>query len=346
MRTGAFAAVAFAFAAAPARAGEPCPPPLVTCEPPESGLETAGAEPDEVRRAARARFPMVLAELGTPSGLPRPRHRFVWENLTVLRANPLGALNVFQAAYRLQLWDSPERLFADTFLTVGPQVRIAPAFGHVGIRAEVQPLAVLNLFVQGDFVGAFGGSDFLQRFARADAAHDDATLKDLRSENETGTGYAVSFGARLQAQVWNIAARDQLSAFRQGMSLGDAPVLYYHPTFDVLQDNGGFVVTNDADLVYVTDFGLKLALRHTFTRAFHGVETRGADGEPSESTHRLGPAVAYTMFAAPPGEDFTEVTAALVTQWWLVHPYRTGQEQHAALPYVLLVLLQRGDFLP
>ena len=39
-----------------------------------------------------------------------------------------------------------------------------------------------------------------------------------------------------------------------------------------------------------------------------------------------------------------DLTAAVLSQWWIRHPYRTGQDSPAHLPYLLLALIQRGDF--
>lgn len=33
-----------------------------------------------------------------------------------------------------------------------------------------------------------------------------------------------------------------------------------------------------------------------------------------------------------------------MAQWWLKHRFRTGQDTHAGVPFMLLVLFQRGDF--
>ena len=45
----------------------------------------------------------------------------------------------------------------------------------------------------------------------------------------------------------------------------------------------------------------------------------------------------------PPGVFFNNPTAILIVNWWLEHPYRTGQEVSQAVPYIVLGFAFNGD---
>jgi hypothetical protein len=70
----------------------------------------------------------------------------------------------------------------------------------------------------------------------------------------------------------------------------------------------------------------------------------GQRATPAEGwRQRLGPTVNYA-WAQPAGSRFVPSVFAQV-QWWLSHPYRTGQEMQQALPWVLLAFTANGDLL-
>ena len=52
--------------------------------------------------------------------------------------------------------------------------------------------------------------------------------------------------------------------------------------------------------------------------------------------------LAYTFFDDPDA-TFNRPTALLIANWWLAHRYRTGEENSAALPYIVLGFRFEGE---
>jgi len=95
----------------------------------------------------------------------------------------------------------------------------------------------------------------------------------------------------------------------------------------------------------VTGFGLAAGARLSTAAAFY----RDSDFLPGESTDnpntpwvRLGPAVAYT-FSEKQGAAFNKPTVLLLSQWWLEHRYRAGQDISQALPCITLAFRFEGE---
>ncbi len=108
--------------------------------------------------------------------------------------------------------------------------------------------------------------------------------------------------------------------------------------------DAGVSTVQETDVLYVTDFGLAAGLRFSTLYAFY----RDSDyevGEPIEDLNgpsmRLGPAVAYTFFEDP-GAAFDKPTLIFLSQWWLQHRYRTGEETSQAVPFIALAFRFEG----
>ena len=289
----------------------------------------------------------VLAQ--EPEKTP-PRYRLVYSNLLAGRLNPLGLVDKFNLGYRLKLWDRPGVLFKDTYMAVLASGTVSPAFGLVGARLEVKPLAVLSMWAEYQYFGTFGTFGILQSFPTPTAEHSDTSLDegdDADLDYNTG-GHEVTLGARLQAKVWKIAVRDTLNMFYNAVRLEDGHTVYYHQTHDALVPNRGWTVMNEADLLFVFDFGLVVGARYTLIHALYRDE-HFAPGEatdnPNTPSHRVGPLFAYTFFKDP-GAMWDAPSLILMIQWWAGHRYRTGADSHAALPQMVLAFHFKGDLLP
>lgn len=324
----------------------------------DEGADSAGKDDswggaEAPRYPHPASVPMVLPEDGPPQGPPaneppRERHRLVWDNLTAGRLNPLGAVNRFNVGYRLQLFDAPGVLFEKSFAALKLTTELAPTFGKIGGRLEVQPLAILNLAVQQEFVGSFGTFGHIQSFdSLAVDFSDTARSDDERYETYTGLGDATTLSALFQVMAFSVALRSGLKAHRMRTELRDGDTLFYNPSLDILHPNGGWAISNNLDLIVVSDFGLKLGARYTVTHGFYSDEVSGGvDRSELTPTHRVGPAILYTFFEDPPGAGWNAPTVGVLAQWWAKHPYRTGQDTGAGIPYLLVLFTQRGDFAP
>ena len=155
------------------------------------GSGSAGAEESEGElEAVRARVPMVIPDyeqtqprLKTIEYVDRQRHRWVWDNLTAGRINPLGATNRFRTGYRLQLSNRRGVLYEESFVAAKLHAELTPALARLGGRLELQPLAILNLSMQLDHVGGFGTFNFVRGYADPTDDYSDASVRESREQN-------------------------------------------------------------------------------------------------------------------------------------------------------------------
>ena len=219
---------------------------------------------------------------------------------------------------------------------------LSPAYARLGGRLEVQPLAIVRLHAQYQYVQTFGLFQSAASFEEPTADYSDEELKDRDKDYVTGGGL-LEIGALLQAKVGPIAIRNNTVSQRFNMVLRADDWYLYDRTLDTLMENGGWSLTNETDLLYVTNFGLTAGLRYTHTNAFY----TSADKDPEKLPHdRVGPAVLYRFGEKKPGAMYQPPMVFLLAQWWLRHPYRTGQKSAQGLPLTAVGIIQEGDFLP
>jgi hypothetical protein len=102
------------------------------------------------------------------------------------------------------------------------------------------------------------------------------------------------------------------------------------------------VIANDLDVLYVTDFGLNIGLRHTSVFPQY---TKAQNPDDTDNSHqRLGLLAAYT-WRDDGYTRFNKPTALLITSWYLSHRNRTGQDVSNAMPYVVLGFAFTSDLL-
>jgi len=293
-----------------------------------------------------AAVPMVAPDMSRqPGGYthePHHKHGWFYHNLTAARVNPLGLTNRFRTGYRMQLSHRPENIFEDSYSSVQLDTEITPAFGYVGGRFEVQPAKLFNFWASYGFIGSFGGFSYTRSFSDASAEYDDALLKDSRDHDYAAKGQKAIVSGLFQFGIGGVAFRNNVKGHFMSLDLADDDRVFYDATLDVLVPNTGWVITNDADLLVITDFDLIIGLRHTYTEALYKADHLAGENLNTPH-HRLGPAFIYQFFDDGPGTLWNKPTAVLLTQWWLDHRYRI--HENPALPYLVLGFVQQGDFL-
>jgi hypothetical protein len=268
---------------------------------------------------------------------PAPLNRLWYSNATYARVNPLGLINNYQVGWRRRLSKKDSTLFQDTYAFVGPAATITPAWTRVGLSAEAQALAVLRVFGRIDGVGYYGTFDQILPFDAA-SPYSDQTIADRGDEASATTGWLATLGATVRAKVGPIAVRNTGQAVHMDLAL-DGGTHFYDQLSDRLVPDGGWVVLNDADVLYVAG-PLRLGARHSFTDTLDG---SGDTTDAALANHRLGPLFAWQFSDKKPGARFNQPTFFAIAQWWLQHPYRTGAEQPQALPLIALGLSFNGD---
>lgn len=284
---------------------------------------------------------------------PPPQHRVVYRDLTAFRANPLGLITDARFLYRYRLYESDSLALRDNFISIGVAPVLSAGYGRAGVQAEFQPLTILNLWAQYEYVKYFGGFNYLQSFPSATSRHDDSTLKELAAHsdetarNYAGDGTQLTLGANLTLKVGDIVVRTQAKFAKAEMNLRDGDRVFYDTTFDLLVENGAWFLNNDTDILWSTDGPLTLGVRWTQAKAFYGDAAFAADDDRAAApnmTHRVGPLAAYT-WKKQDGAAF-EGTLIAVANWWVSNPNRTGQDVSQLVPYFVLGYAITGDLTP
>lgn len=286
---------------------------------------------------------------------PQPPISLAYSNLTAVRLNPLGLVDFASASLRLRLYESDSDALTQNFVGFGAVAALSPAWGRVGVLAEVQPLSVLLLYAQYEFIGYFGTFDLTASFPSASADYSDTSIdqrgSDPATDNYATTGSILTLGATLQLKVGPIAVRSLFRAVRTDYDLRSGDRVYYDQIYDILMPDEGWMVTNDVDVLGVFDIGshaLAAGARYSFTHSFyrdaHYLSAADHDTAPSNDVQRLGALVAWTVSKNPLGR-FDRPTLILIAQWHLKHRWRTGQDVSTALPYLALAFSFRGDLL-
>ncbi len=277
---------------------------------------------------------------------PIPSSRLVLSDLTVMRLNPTGLETQARFGYQRKIYDADESLaLRDNFWFAGTYLRFSPASVRTAAMAEVQPLSLLNLRFTAEYLHFYGNFTFLQSRPDAGADLSDDALKD----NETGPfgnysagGVHVTFEPMLQAKVGPVAVRDRALFGWFDMDLRAGDRVWYEATLDTAVPGTGWVVANDLDVIYVTDFGLNVGTRFTSVLPQYTEAQNPTDEDNSH--HRLGLLAAYTFFDEG-YTAFNKPTAVLISSWYLKHRYRAGQEVSRAMPYVILGFAFQTDLM-
>jgi hypothetical protein len=331
---------------------------------PDAG-EPEGAEPEDAEPPEPEPEPEPEAEVEPPSPEPQPpeiaepeidpdvpiRHKLVYQNLFALRYNPLGLVDELTLGWRMQLFMKKQgALYQDTFFALKAHAFLNPAFARIGPRVEIQPLAILNLQATYNFVGYFTTFDQLMSFPSPAENYSDTRLDDLgdAGQNYPASGHLVTLAALVQAKVKDVAVRDNLKFYYVDLSLRRGHTVFYDQTLDIAQPDDAWTLTNDLDLIYLFDFGLKLGARYTLTHAFYQPKHFRLGepvSQPNGPTHRVGPAVLHTFYDKPE-RRFNKPTLIVLIQWWARHRWRTGVDVHPAVPYLVVGFMFEGDLLP
>ena len=291
--------------------------------------------------AALALFPWAARaeEKGPPPARP-PLHRLVYGNLLVLRYNPLGIEDRIDLEYRYRLRRSDELLWSDTYASLGFTPTVNAAVSRLGAQLAIKPIAIATLSAGYYYVIWYDAFGHLRSFDGPDRDFSDSAIERGESRAIATTGHELQLRANVVAKVGPVALSNNLEAYFADMRLDGGDHYYYQPRLDLLAHDLHWVLSNDTDLVYMTGFGLVAGVRNTVSHAFDA-EGRAA-GRDDTPTDRLGPLLAYVFFDTPRAA-FNKPTLLLVTGWWLKHRFRTGEDVHQGVPYVVLAFKCEGE---
>lgn len=300
---------------------------------------------------------MMCATLGVAAPAsaqvrPQPEVEVRYQSLTALRVNPLGLVSFLDLTGRLRLYEHDSVVLMQNFAGIGMTGGLSPAWGRVGVLAEVQPLTILRLYASYELVGYFSSFNLFASFPSPYSDFSDSAIRERSNQAGLASyetyGGLLSLGANVQVKLGPIAARNLLRVQHSSFDMRAGDRVFYDQISDLLVPNDGWTLTNDVDVLGMLDFGLTIGARWTYSHAFYDAShyLPGEDPTfvPETDIHRLGILGAYT-FEDNQGARFDRPTIILILQWHLVHRYRTGADVHVAAPYAALAFQFTGDLL-
>lgn len=295
---------------------------------------------------------------GAPWQAP-PDTRLILNHLLVARYNPLGLEYQLRAGVQKKLYVSQSATTRDNFVFAGLHPKINPAFVKVGPSFEIQPASFFNLRVAGEFIGFFSTFGYLQSYPSPLANASDTAItagKDAKRNYSTYGGH-VMIEPSVQLRFGDVVVRDKVALEYWRMNANDGDRVFYDVTLDTLLSKDGWVVSNDADLLFLHDFkewtgtfqGARLTVgaRYTLVKPLYQKGDFAAGDLRSREDnghHRVGPLVAFTFFDHG-FEAFNRPTVLVLVNWYADHRYRAGQDVNQAIPYFVLGLAAQSDFL-
>jgi hypothetical protein len=338
---------------------------------PAAASEPTGATQQPVTAAATTPedTPSPLASEATPVAavddtlppLP-PAKRLVLNSLNIFRWNPIGLESQNRFGWQQRIYEGKGRATRDNFWFAGTYLRLNPASVRAAAMIEVQPLAVFNLRLTAEQLYYYGNFTFLQSRGSATDDLSDAAMKQNREGplgNYAGGGQHVSIEPTLQVAFGpkerQIVIRNKtlLGWFNMDLRSGDR--VWYEPTLDVPVPRQGWVLANDADLLWRGTVGkatLTLGLRYSMVRPLYDSGEVKAGEEPDAAAalkdhHRLGLLAAYTFYDTVDAR-FEKPTVLLIASRYLDHAHRLGvgpNSVNANVPYLVLGFAFQSDLL-
>lgn len=299
-----------------------------------------------VTLAALTHVRPAAAQEQTEQMLPA-RHRILYSSLLAARLNPLGLEEQLNVGYHMRLYNNPKVLWRDCFVGFDLTPVFNPAQVRLGGQITVRPIAVLILSARYSFLGWFKTFEYLQSYSSPHEDYSDSAL-DVGKENDqhyATTGSQLQLQAQVLGKVGPVVLRNDLKFFHNQVNLQGNDRLFYSITIDAMVPDGGWAMSNDTDLVYLSNFGLVAGVRNTVVHAFY----RDGDFNAGESTDnpntphvRVGPIVAY-VFYDKPDRWFNKPTVLVILNWYVKHRFRTGTDVNQGIPYLILGFKFGGD---
>jgi hypothetical protein len=304
--------------------------------------------------------PPTTAEEPRGGDLPRlpPAKRIVLNSFNLFRWNPIGLESQNRLGWQQRLYDSDHLATRDNFWFAGTYLRFSPASVRAAAMVELQPASVFNLRLVADQLYYFGNFTFLQSRRSATDDLSDAAMQANSSGplgNYAGGGQHLGMEPLIQAALGPFVLRNKTSFGWYAMDLQRGDQVWYEPTLDVPVPARGWVVANDADLLYRQKLGrstLTLGLRHTWVRPLYADRHVRAGQDAAAASlakdhQRLGLLAAWTLYDTVDAR-FEKPTVLLVASRYLDHAHRTGEGPNAVnanVPYLVLGFAFQSDLL-
>ncbi len=272
----------------------------------------------------------------------------VYSNLFVGRLNPLGMKDDFKLMLKKSIMRSDHLMLRDSHLAMGLVTSFKPTATQIGFGIDLQPVAVLKLSGSVEWVTHLEPFDNLLSFPGPGSDHSDKDREKLGQdgENYATQGVYISLGALLQMKIEQLAVRSDLKLVYADLALRRNDTVFYEIEWDLLAMDRGWLLLENADVLYMANFGLVAGARYSLAHALYA-KRAFPEGEstvnPNTPVHRLGVVLGWSFKDVDP--RFCKPTILLVTSWYLAHRYRTGQDVSQGMPCIILAFAFNGTLL-
>lgn len=285
---------------------------------------------------------------------PPPARRLNLQSINVVRMGPAAAESQNALAYSHRLYKSSNPLLMLNVLQPELNVKLNPAGFKIGPALLVSPLSILSVRMGADFVQHAGTFGILQSYDDATADYSD-TPRIARGETQAyaASGVRLFLEPSIQLKAGPLAFRLKWGIEHHDMALADSDGsgqvdrVFYDPPNDTLLPAQGLVWGTEASLLYLHPRAV-VGVQYTAVNPVY-TQYEAGEGDPEalsiQNAHkRIGPLVAIPL-PPPRGNQIQRPTLAVVTGYYLQHPYR--HDPPAA--YVLVAfafnveLMRRGD---
>jgi hypothetical protein len=282
-------------------------------------------------------FTLLIAPWARAESDVRPAGRFFPDHslLVGARMNPLGLRANASLGARMTLYSADAAVLRHNYFSVGGRAVVSPAFARAGVGVVLQPLSVLRLtgiYESGYFYGTFHD---LQSYTDGAADFSDTEREerdkssDPASHSYAAAGHHVRLGALAQMKMGPIAGRSHSEIHLRDYPLRSGDRYMYDSDADTLVKDGGWLLTNDADLLLLPHARWAVGVRHHFSQPLY------ESGEQN-IVHRLGPLASYSFW---PEREYSSLRVLVLINWHLRHRFRTGQDVPTAIPWAACGLL-------
>ena len=287
---------------------------------------------------------------------PVPRYRLNMTSVLGGSYNSEGVEEQIRIGAQIRLYRSDNEALRDNFVFVGANPRLNPTAWRLGPSIEIQPLSVVNIKADVEYVGYFGSLSSLQSF-RSPLSDFSASAREegekLGRNYGTG-GVRLSLTPFFQIKLGPIALRNRFTFEYVWVDLRAGDTVFYEPAYDTLSPGHGKFLSDDLDVFYVVDLPgggffshgrIAAGVRYSaFKPIFESTHFERGDDVSKErnEVHRVGPLVAFSLFDDGYSK-FHEPTLVAMAQWYAAHPNRTGKDMDQSVPYLVLAFIFQSD---
>lgn len=287
---------------------------------------------------------LAHAQQKGPMGLVSANRDQLWyDNAFFARYNPLGLIDNFRIGYRRRLEIGNTALGRDAYVFAGAWITASPAFARGGVFVDIEPTALFRFAANYQYGGFFGTFDQVASFDGPGRAWSDTDIARLGEAGQTAptTGHHVALLAQPKFAFGPFAMRNTLTVLWSDLDLPEGDRAWYDQIYDRVVPDGGVYLANDLDVMGLVSKA-RFGVRYTYSNSYFAPDDPGPAADPH---HRLGPLFAWQFHNHKDRARFDRPTLFVLAQWWLAHPYRTGEDVHQGIPVVAVGLAFEGDLL-